>query len=199
MARIRINGIIVDPLVDGANLQRLATVGGGDDPWKYVLLQADRPLDQPAKRAMEEAGLKILEFVPEQTYLCHSNTGACDFGGRLPFIVFAIAYVADLKIHPALRTPDRRDTATLCDLLAASPLPDAPRELVRIVFHADVDLRTPGHKMVDALGTETRSISVRGNTLKAWIRRADLGPLSALAEVRHIEPNRSNLKTGSTG
>ena len=71
MPTITINGVTLDPTAQKAALSAAkltATDASGSD---YLLVQAKGPLDKAQRSALEKTGAKILEFVPEDTYVCY--------------------------------------------------------------------------------------------------------------------------------
>ena len=49
----------------------------------YILVQTTHALNQEEKKQLEDAGASILEYVPEDTYLCHFLPQT--FEGYAPF------------------------------------------------------------------------------------------------------------------
>jgi hypothetical protein len=190
MATIRINGITADPQVDGAELRRLGRARGARRGPRYVLLQVDRPLDVAAKSRLRTAGLTILEYVPDETYLCRDDGGGDgrDLAAELPFARFAGAYVDDLKIAPSLRTADGRPTATLRELLATGWPQAGPSRAVAVVLHADVDPGPLRDQVAAAAGVQAESVRVASGKLIVHAAAAALAALAAIDEVRHVEP-----------
>jgi hypothetical protein len=75
MATITINGITVDPLTPpqapAARAMLDAMSPNDASNFDYILVQTTHALNQEEKKQLEDAGASILEYVPEDTYLCH--------------------------------------------------------------------------------------------------------------------------------
>ena len=89
MATITINGISVDPATQGAALSKSMLFKDDSAASNYILVQAKAPLDKDQKQQLVNKGVQILEYVPENTYLCgyaHADLKAIR---ALPFVEWA--------------------------------------------------------------------------------------------------------------
>ena len=72
MAKITINGISTDPLAPSpataAFAESLLPEDASDSD--FILIQTTEPLDRAQKEELADNGAQILEYVPENTYLC---------------------------------------------------------------------------------------------------------------------------------
>ncbi|MGR6919776.1 S8 family serine peptidase [[Actinomadura] parvosata] len=127
MTSISINGYSFDPVLDAARLPGPAATGG-----EHVLVQVEGLLTGPRRAELTGMGVEIVEYVPDDAYLCRYR--AADLGAlrALPYVRWAGHYHAALKIEPAV--PGGLPGA-------APPLPPGP---VEVVFHEGVDPAAPG-------------------------------------------------------
>src|SRR5262245_20627782 len=119
MAKITINGITLDPALEtpalaAANLRSVDASGSN-----YLLVQTKGPLTKKQRQELEAKGAKILEYVPENTYMCYYVPSDLRRIRSLPFVAWANVYLRAFKINPALLPePETRPTRGLMEARA---------------------------------------------------------------------------------
>ncbi|MDQ1567987.1 MAG: hypothetical protein QOF96_2867 [Actinomycetota bacterium] len=92
MARITINGVSLDPLVQSDRLKEASAESLPPSGSDYVLIQTSAPLSDEQKAQLTDLGVVVQEYVPDDTYLCrypHADLGAIR---ALPFVAWADVY-----------------------------------------------------------------------------------------------------------
>ena len=102
MATITINGVTLDPSAQAAGLRSAKLLSADAHDSDYVLVQTKGPLSKEQRAALEKTGAKILEFVPQDTYVCHYPGTDLKKIRALPFVMWVNTYLRDFKINPAL-------------------------------------------------------------------------------------------------
>src|SRR5258706_7810709 len=154
MARITINGISVDPIAEAeGHVLGAADIEAADASTSdYILIQTKQPLDQAQKAELANLGVAILEYVPENTYLCHYKGTDLSAIRALPYVTWANIYMRGFKVAPALIAPAADPKALTLSEVAARPerpLADTPKA-VDVIFLNDVDPETVGAKLAAA-------------------------------------------------
>src|SRR5437763_1486765 len=102
MARITINGITIDPQAQGPALAAADLVSPDSAQSNYIIVQTQGPLTKDQKAQLEGLGATILEYVPENAYICHYAPTDLAPVRALPFVTWANVYLEGFKINPAL-------------------------------------------------------------------------------------------------
>ena len=71
MSKITINGITLDPLVQAPALAAANLHAVDATASNYILIQTTQALSKDMKDELTNMGVVILEYVPDDTYLCH--------------------------------------------------------------------------------------------------------------------------------
>ena len=78
------------------------------------MIQTTQPLDKTQKAELAGKGVTILEYVPDQTYLCHYKPTDLSAIRKLPYVAWANVYLRGFKVAPALQAlPNSSRTAPL--------------------------------------------------------------------------------------
>src|SRR5262245_34943049 len=190
MATITINGITVDPLGQGpalmaANLHAVDASGSN-----YILIQTRQPLDKSQKDELRQLGVEILEYVPENTYLCHYAPTQLAAIRALPYVEWANVYMRGFKLAPSLvPTPVGGASTPNLMTLAAQPhrtLSTAPKT-VDVVFQANVDPANIRDKVAAAARIDPAELKLTGQKVRLTVQVKYLPDLAAIDEVRHVE------------
>lgn len=191
MAKITINGITIDPVTQeralaAANL-RSADAADSD----YILIQTDRPLDKDQKSELKNMGVVILEYVPEDTYLCNFTGTELDKIRSLAYVVWANTYMQGFKVAPSLRA---RPVAAAARLAAPMELAAAPAsaldttpKTVDVVFHSGVDPELVRDKLAAAAQLDPSELRLLRHKMRLNIAANRLNDLANIDEVRHVE------------
>jgi serine protease AprX len=198
MAAITINGITFDPLATPrtAATAMLAAMSPDDaSSFNYILVQTAHPLNREEKKSLQDAGASILEYVPEDTYLCHfppSNLGRVR---ALQFVSWTGPYDRGFKMHPALIGLERKEG--LHTLFEVNVRPratlDATPKLVDVILHRNLKAGELLEKIAEAAHVSPELIQVGRNKVRLTVRArrlADLANLDAVRTVEEVKPRR---------
>ena len=161
MATITINGITLDPLAPPrapAAAAMLAALSPNDvSRFDYILVQTTHPLNREEKERLEGAGASILEYVPEDTYLCHFPPSDLARVRALPFVSWTGPYDKGFKLPPALIGLEHKGVAHSLFEMNVRPraVLDATPKLVDVILHRNL-------KASDAVGKIAEAAHVRG-------------------------------------
>ncbi|MFL5802599.1 MAG: S8 family serine peptidase [Roseiflexaceae bacterium] len=191
MARITINGISVDPIAEAeGHVLGAADIEAADASTSdYILIQTKQPLDQAQKAELANLGVTILEYVPENTYLCHYKGTDLSAIRALPYVTWANIYMRGFKVAPALIAPAADPKALTLSEVAARPerpLTDTPKT-VDVIFQNDVDPETVRAKLAAAARLDPADLKLSSHKARIIIKTRYLPDLAAIDEVRNIE------------
>jgi hypothetical protein len=146
MSKITINGVTVDPLAQGPALAAANLLSADATDSDYILIQTAQPLSKDMKSQLINMGVVILEYVPDDTYLCNYTGTDLDQIRSLANVVWADIYMQGFKVAPSLTTKSAAAPVGAQDLLGvaaapASNLSTAPK-VVDVVFHSNVDTQS---------------------------------------------------------
>src|ERR1700741_4622558 len=114
MAIITINGITVDPLAPHRAFAARAVLeemrSNDASKFDYILVQTTHPLNREEKREFAERGASILEYIPQDTYLCHFPPSERESLLALKFVSWTAPYDKGFKLRPALIGLERKGT-----------------------------------------------------------------------------------------
>ncbi|MFE5913078.1 S8 family serine peptidase [Streptomyces wedmorensis] len=201
MARITINGVTVDPLLQSEELAAASLVSEDASSSNYLLVQTTHPPTAEEKEQLSALGVVIQEYVPDDTYLCGYRRSDLEAVRALPFVAWADVYLNGFKIGQTLRsTRLRSGVAELAEPLGgAGPRP----RVVDIVLHEDVDMSEDGlrDRIAAAAGVSHGDVRPDGDKVRITVRDEDLPALASLDEVKEIEevPERVLYNTVSAG
>jgi len=189
MASITINGITVDPLVQRAGLAAAQLEAADASRSDYVLIQTRQPLDKIQKAELANNGVTILEYVPDQTYLCYYKPADLTLIRNLPYVAWAHIYLRAFKVAPSLHAlpPGPRVRSVL--EMAAQPeqrLSQRPA-LVDVVFHANVDPESLRTAIAAAAHLDQVDLKLARHKVRLTVPARYLPALAAIDGVRHIE------------
>ncbi|HWB47608.1 MAG TPA: S8 family serine peptidase [Stellaceae bacterium] len=189
MATITINGVSVDPLAQGPSLEALRIARPDAKSSNYVLVQTKAPLTAGQRAQLDGAGAEILEYVPDDTYICRYLASDLAPLRALPFVAWVNVYMAQFKIAPTLLADD--PSATRVNLLdiaphAAAAVSAAPVS-VTVVFQHGVSAARLVSAVAAAAGVDPSAIRVGRCKLVLSVPRDRLSAIAALDDVRHIE------------
>ncbi|MFE9636710.1 S8 family serine peptidase [Streptomyces sp. NPDC006463] len=187
MARITINGVTVDPLVQAGEMATASLVSEDASASNHLLVQTTHPPTAEEKERLAELGLVIHEYVPDDTYLCGYRPTDLDAVRALPFVAWADVYLNGFKIAQSLRST--RLSPGVAVLAGPLETGGARTRTVDIVLHEDVDASTDGvrDRIAAAAGVSPGDVQPGGRKVRMTLREEDLPALAALDEVREIE------------
>lgn len=192
MASITINGITIDPQAQATTMRALGLHSHDASQSNFILIQTKAPLDKSQRAEVGGMGVKILEYVPENTYLCLYPPADLHALRALPYVEWANVYMQEFKVAPSLMGGGDGRVSVELTALAARRAPRADNELkkVDIVFHDNTDFDTIREKVAQAAGLDPADLKPAGNKLRMKVKAQKLGDLARIDEVRHIEEVR---------
>ena len=203
MADITINGITVDPLAQPS--AGLATASESVDvalaalktataelpvtDTNYVLVQVAQPLTATQRGALEAVGATVLEYVPENSYVCHFVPPNLAPVRQLAFVVWAGPYLRGFKIAAQLLPINATNRMSLA-VAAAGPAPvhSTMPQTIDLLFHRDVDAVAAAEKVAQIAGLDPDEVKPAGNKVRIVVAQSRLSELARIDEVRTIEP-----------
>ncbi|MBD0344646.1 MAG: S8 family serine peptidase [Coleofasciculus sp. Co-bin14] len=188
MTKITINGISIDPTSQRGAMSAAGLISADSSNSNYILIQATEPLDRTQKSELAGLGVQILEFVPENTYICRYEPSNLDAVQNLPFVEWANVYLEGFKIPPQLRTTPVTRDVNLLALRNAEPPILQEQKPVEVVFHSNVSM---DDNLRDRVATAARlnaeDLEFSSNSVRLTVQPRYLEDLAQIDEVRHIE------------
>ncbi|CUU56252.1 Subtilase family protein [Parafrankia irregularis] len=189
MARITINGITLDPVTEAAGLRSVIPDPEDVADTKYVLVQTRRPVAEQERARLTDLGVKIQQYVPENTYKCRYEPD--DLGPVLaePYVAWAGRYLPDFKLPATLRPTGTAVTASVVPSGDRRSPSRKPRE-VDVVLHEDVDPRAD--QVLERIGAAARldlsEVRPGRHKVRLTVEEGRLPDLADLDEIHHLEP-----------
>jgi serine protease AprX len=191
MAKITINGIAIDPSTQGPALAAAGLHAADAADSNYILIQTHQPLDKAQKAELEAKGVVILEYVPDNTYLCQFQPTNLDDIRALPYVAWTNVYMRGFKVAPALTAlpPGGPGGARSLLEIAATPARtvDTVPKTVDIVFHRDVNPAMVRDKVAAAARMDPADVQVNRQKMRLAVQTQYLPDIAAIDEVRHVE------------
>lgn len=187
MAKITINGVSLDPMRLPMGLMALERPEPAIQS-DYILVQTTRPLAEEDRVALEATGARLIEYVPDNTYLCQFAPTDLSPVTALPFVAWANVYPRGFKIAPALRQADAPPRGIMA-MSAEEPensMSQAPRP-VQVVLHRDIDPEAVRAEIAEAVRADPNDLKISGQKVSVMAWPSALDRLSRLDAVRHIE------------
>ena len=104
MSKITINGVMLDPLAQGPALAAANLHADDATDSDYILIQTTQSLSKDMKSELANMGVVILEYVPDDTYLCYFPGTDLDQIRSLAYVAWANIYMQGFKVAPSLMT-----------------------------------------------------------------------------------------------
>ncbi len=163
----------------------------------YILVQTSAPLNREQKNQLTNLNIQILEYVPENTYICRYTPSDLNAIINLPFVEWANIYLEGFKIPPQLRSSSRTpDKVNLLELRSVETSMSRQPQTVTVVLHQNVTIDddlgdTPQESLRDRIASAARidpqSLQFSGNSVRLSVQPQYLEDLAHIDEVRHIE------------
>jgi hypothetical protein len=191
MSKITMNGVTFDPLAQAPALAAANLHSADATDSDYILIQTREPLSKDMKTELSNMGIEILEYVPDDTYLCHYSGTDLARLRSLSYVAWANVYLQGLKVPPSLRSGPAAAPAGTRNLLelAAAPaasLSTTPRT-VDVVFHANVNPQTVRDKLAAATHLDPADLQLTRHKIRLNVAANQLAALASIDEVRHVE------------
>jgi len=196
MAIITINGITVDPLAPHrapparAMLEEMRS--NDASKFNYILVQTTHPLNREEKSQLAEAGASILEYVPQDTYLCHFPPSDLGRVRALKFVSWTGPYDKGFKLHPALIGLERKGTVRSLFEVSVRPHAtlDATPKVVDVILHRNLKASDVLEKIAEAAQVSPDLIQVARNKVRLTVKARQLDALANVDGVRTVEEVR---------
>lgn len=182
MARITINGISIDPMKQGAALAAANLISADASQSNFILVQVTSPLTPIDRQKLADLGAEILEYVPEDTYICRYLPQDLSVIRALPFVSWVNVYLHGFKISPKLRP-----AATANLLAAAPPTQSKDRVTVEVVLHKSSMSDAVRNQIAAAAGVDPSQLQAGRSKIRLTVEQRRLGAIAAIDAVRHIE------------
>jgi serine protease AprX len=192
MAKVTINGVSIDPNTQAAALSSAGLTSPDSSMSDYILIQSTQPLNADQKAELAAMDVQILEYVPNNTYICHYTPSDLDRIRALPYVEWANVYMRTFKISPQLRSaqPVRNVISRAINPLAMSELETSmsqePRH-VDVVLHQGVDAAVVRDKLAAAARLDPDALNMGDRKVRLLVQQQHLDDLAAIDEVRHLE------------
>ncbi len=191
MAKITINNVTVDPMVQGPALAAANLHSAKATDSDYILIQMKQPMSKEMKRGLTSMGVVVLEYVPEDTYLCNYTGTDLDQIRSLADVAWANIYMKEFKVAPSLIPGPGAAPAGVRNLLElaaapASPLGTSPK-VVDVVFHSNVDPQSIRDKLAAAAHLDPTDLRLMRRKIRLNLGANQLNNLTRMDEVRHLE------------
>jgi serine protease AprX len=184
MARISINGVTIDPIRQAPALASANLISADASKSNYLLIQTKGPLDKTQRDALSALGAEILEYVPDETYICQYKSSDLRQIRALPFVTWANTYLKEFKIPPIFR---RTSGPTALSLAPASPPMSKEAVTVDIVLQKKSMTDSVRTKIAQAAGVDPSAINPNSDKVRLTVQLRNLDAIAAVDEVRHIE------------
>jgi serine protease AprX len=196
MAIITINGITIDPLAPHRAFAARAVLeemrSNDASKFDYILVQTTHPLNREEKRELAEAGASILEYVPQDTYLCHFPPSDLGRVRALKFVSWTGPYDKGFKLHPALIGLERKGTVRSLFEVSVRPHAtlDATPKVVDVILHRNLKASDVLEKIAEAAQVSPDLIQVGRNKVRLTVKARQLDALANVDGVRTVEEVR---------
>jgi len=186
MTRITINGVSLDPTEPPVGLES-ALASTDSSSTDYIIVQVAGPLTSVELGALAAAGADVLEYVPENTYICRYPGSSLTAVTALPFVVWAGEYLEGFKIAPELMTPAADPRPRLLSVEGVeTSMSQEPRD-VEVVLHRDADPEAARARIAEAARMNAGDLEIADGKVFLSVLPQMLARLAAVDEVRHVE------------
>ncbi|MEC4816598.1 MAG: S8 family serine peptidase [Scytonema sp. PMC 1069.18] len=188
MTKITINGISIEPEEQTPALAFAGFNVEDSVDSNYILIQTNQPLNRTQKEELVGLGVEIMEYVPDNTYICHYLPIDLQPIRALSYITWANVYLKDFKVNPELRSSSGELTDQ--NLLALGEIDTSmshETKQVEVVFHNNVSPNEIQDRLAAAANLSPSDIEISGNSVRLHVRPEHLDKLADIDEVRHIE------------
>lgn len=185
MSLITINGNSFDP--NAPTVRHLGLNRGDAKSTDYILLQTSgEPIKKAQKTELETKGVKILEYVSENTYLCGYKEPDLDTLRDLSFIKYANVYLQEFVVQPSLKTA--ADPSRNAIGLSVTPNTRTTRD-VDIVLHDDSEASQDLLKtLAEAAHADPDGLAITSSKkLRLALQEQYLDQLAVIDAVKYIQ------------
>lgn len=147
-------------------------------------MQTTRPLTPADRTELAALHVEILEYVPQDTYICKYVPADLGPIRTLPFVAWVNTYMREFKIAPSLRP------ATAASALAFAPNPPLLSKepvTVEVVLQKNAMSDAVRDAIAQAVGVTAASLQAGGGKVRLTVPEGRLAAIVAIDAVRHIE------------
>ncbi|GET39890.1 hypothetical protein [Microseira wollei] len=183
MSRITINNIYFDPTTQSTAVRSAGLDSPDSSASNYALVQFTAPLSPTQESELSSLGLEILEYHPENAYVCRFPPASLAAVQALPYVEFAGVYPQEVKVALRLRSSSPVATANLLELgpietsMAQQPVD------IDVVLHNGADAEAVGTRIAQASRLDPEDLQVSSNKIRLTVRPQALEDLAAIDEV----------------
>ena len=187
MAQITINNISFDPEMHRPALAAARMLRTDSTDSNYILVQMRGPLTAEQQEQLAAAGAEVLEYVPEDTYLCRYRPSDLGPIRALPFVAWANVYMKELKVKAGLYARRPGATAALMTLGPLDHIEGTDPVTVDVVLQQGEDPEGLRNEIATAAAVDPASIDLGTRKLRLTTQRRHLPAVAAIDAVRHVE------------
>ena len=191
MSKITINNVTIDPLAEEPAFAAANLHSADATDSDYILIQTVEPLSKDIKSDLKNMGAVILEYVPNDTYLCNYTGTDLNQIRALANVIWVNTYIKGFKVAPSLMTRPFATSAGELNLLDVEAVPistmNTTPKVVDVVFHSNVDSQSIRNKLAVAARLDASDLNIMPNKIRLNVQSKHLKNLACIDEVRHIE------------
>jgi hypothetical protein len=116
MAEITVNGVTLDPVHDSHTLTSLGLASADVASSNFIVLQTRGPVSRQQEDQLAQAGVKLLEHLPQDARICEYKEQDLDRLRTLPFVAWVNVYAKEFKVAPELNAAAQPSSAQLLSL-----------------------------------------------------------------------------------
>ena len=184
MARITINGISIDPMKQAPALAAANLISADASKSNFILVQVTAPLTPAQRKQLADLGVEILEYVPDDTYMCRYLPQDLGAIRALPFVSWVNIYLQGFKVSPKLQPAA---AANILSLAPAAPTQSKDRVTVEVVLHKNSMTDAVRDHIAAVAGVDPSQVQAGRDKIRLNVAQRRLDALAAIDEVRHIE------------
>lgn len=186
--RIVINGISLDPAAEGQQLAARSLLAADSSKSNYILVQTKDPLTKDQKDKLAATGAKLLEYVPDNAYICEFAPADLGKIRALPFVTWANTYMDGFKVAPSLHSAQAPKVTNLLDKKGLPGGAAEETKVVDVVLHRGVDAKKVRDSIAAAAGVDAATLQPSGGKFRLRVPARRLDQIAKIDEVRNIEP-----------
>ena len=191
MAKITINSISIDPDSQRSTIAFNSLMSPDSSGSNYILIQTDVPLNRSQKTQLVDLDATILEYVPENTYICRYDFVDLNAIRNLPFVKWTNVYLEGFKISPRLLVDNSLKMSgetSLIELGSVQTVVLHHPQAVVATLHRNVTITSNLRaRIANAARIDHESLQFNGNSVQLFIQSQYLSELAHIDEVRHVE------------
>jgi hypothetical protein len=133
---------------------------------------------------LADLGVEILEYVPDDTYMCRYLPQDLGAIRALPFVSWVNIYLQGFRVSPKLQPAA---AANILSLAPAAPTQSKDRVTVEVVLHKNSMTDAVRDHIAAVAGVDPSQVQAGRDKIRLNVAQRRLDALAAIDEVRHIE------------